>query len=324
MTGMTRTLLRGALARFLTVTASAALLVGCTDGGEETETDSATSTATSTTTTAATETTTGTDSDSTTTASTTSDITSTATTTGDPTTDTTTDGTTATTDDTSTTDPTGTVDDCDPQDIDSCPEGQKCTSYGVMPGDYWNGNKCVPVMGDDQPGDPCMILTPGDVPSGIDSCAPGAICLFAETGICYEFCDMNDQCNSLPGLCVQANDGFLPICLLKCDPLVQDCPGDQGCYRDMDNNGYICADADTGMSNGMDDDICEYDNQCVAGFNCLPAAVVANCDQMSMGCCAPFCDTTMGPGQCADGEECVAALADPPPEYMDVGLCALP
>lgn len=315
MTGMTRSLLRGALAPFATLLTSAVLLVGCSDGEGESDTeDSATSTATTTTTTtdATTDvTTTGTETDTTTS--------TTTTTTTDPTTSTTTDETT-----TGTTDPTGQVDDCDPQFDDSCPEGQKCTSYGVMPGDFWNGNKCVPIMGDDLPGEECMILTPGDVPSGVDTCDLGAICLFAEMGLCYEFCDENDQCNSIPGYCVQANDGFLPVCLYKCDPLLQDCPANQGCYRDTENNGFVCADPDTGMSNGMDDDICEYDNQCLPGFNCLPAAVVANCDQMSMGCCAPFCDTTMGPGQCADGEECVAALSDPPPEYMTVGLCALP
>lgn len=244
------------------------------------------------------------------------------TTSGSTTTSTSTTSTTGTTE--TDTEPTGQVDDCDPQDLDSCPEGQKCTAYGVMPGDYWNGNKCVPVMGDDQPGEACMILTPGDVSSGIDTCAVGSICLFAESGICHEFCDMNDQCNALPGYCVQANGGFLPICLLKCDPLLQDCPSEQGCYRDTENNGFICAGTDTGMSNGMDNDICEYDNQCVAGFNCLPAVVVADCDPMSTGCCAPFCDTTMGPGPCAAGEECVAALADPPPELMNVGLCAVP
>ncbi|MEZ4452131.1 MAG: hypothetical protein R3B09_21885 [Nannocystaceae bacterium] len=318
MTGIHRSILRSALTWLAPVAASTTLLLGCSDGGKETDTDtddSATSTSTGTTTTAeTTSTTTGTESDSDSTSTTTSTTDTTTTTT------TTTTGTESDTDETTTGGPI----DCDPQDINSCPEGQKCTSYGVMPGDYWNGNKCVPVMGDDLPGEACMILTPGDVPSGVDTCAPGSICLFAEAGVCYEFCDLSDKCNSLPGICVQANDGALPICLLTCDPLLQDCPGDQGCYRDVDNNGYICADADTGMSNGMDNDICEYDNQCLKGLNCLPAEMVANCDQMSMGCCAPYCDTTMGADQCDKGEECIAALVDPPPEYMDVGLCAIP
>lgn len=217
---------------------------------------------------------------------------------------------------------------CDPQAQD-CDEGFKCTAYALLPGDEWNANKCVPepqeggVAGDD-----CTVEG-DDVFTGIDDCAKGYICLNADkntkVGFCVEFCSGADLCPNTSGgdgLCIQANDGLLPICLQTCDPLLQDCAGQQACYGDVSGPPFICFNPDPQGNDGTAGDSCEFTNACVGGLHCAPASTQDGCDPMSMGCCTEFC--ALDEMTCQDPEECVPFFSSPQVGYENVGICALP
>jgi hypothetical protein len=299
-----------ALSRPLLLALTCALtLAGCSGGEEDTDTDTDTSSTTAPTST------TDDTTDGTATTSTTADSETTAMTSS------------STTEDTDTDSTTGDVGFCDPKAQD-CPEGFKCTATNKMAGDYWNENRCVPVMGDGGLGDPCKVLDPNEPGGGTDDCGVGFICLNFDdelNGACTEFCNPDDECSSGKGLCdPSVNEGILPICLLTCDPLSQNCPAGQACYGDQSLPDFICFVPDPKDSPGTENAFCAYTNQCLAGFHCVDPATAVNCDPGADGCCTPFCDITEDPGPCEDGESCVAFYEDPPPQYMDVGICVIP
>ncbi len=208
---------------------------------------------------------------------------------------------------------------CDPKQQD-CPEGEKCTAWADDGGSSWNANKCVPVTGNGQHGDPCM--TEGGGVSGLDDCAVGHICFNTDEnmmGICTAFCDENDTCP--PGSdCSIQNDGSLPVCEIGCDPLLQDCPEGSGCYAIDGSEGATICMQDASGAGGMDGDPCEYDNVCDPGLVCIGGS--AGCT--ATWCCTPWCDlsgSTPCPGA---GEDCVPHFESPPPGQEDVGICVVP
>ncbi len=219
---------------------------------------------------------------------------------------------------------------CDPYTQD-CPDGQKCTSSNAMAGDFWNINICIEVMGNQTEGSSCTVL--GDEPGGgIDDCDVGLICLFADeegmNGTCTAFCTGdpdNGMCEGAKAFCVPANDGFLPICLNSCDPLLQDCPFDHGCYGDSEDGSFLCFKPDP-KEGGMDNDNCAFDNACLPGFQCLPPEVVAECEQGFDGCCNPFCALDGDSSECNlnAGEVCSAFYMEDNPPWDNVGICTLP
>jgi hypothetical protein len=211
---------------------------------------------------------------------------------------------------------------CDPREQD-CMDGEKCTAWANDGGGVWNANKCVPETGSGVPGDSCTIE--GSGVSGLDDCAKGSICLFANQegmGICIGFCEgANEDCPNMDP-CIVANDGVLPLCLDGCDPLLQDCPGDQGCYDSPD--GFFVCFADASGTGGADGDACppaDGENTCDPGLWCGPGS--AGCQ--AVNCCTPYCDLT-GPS-CPAGDECTSFYGDPnnaPPGYENVGVCVAP
>lgn len=215
---------------------------------------------------------------------------------------------------------------CDPTAQD-CPEGEKCTAYGSVEGEPWNANKCVPVTGQGQLGDPCDIE--GGKYTGVDNCDVGLVCLLTDDdgkgGACVEFCDAQGQCPQSGGQCATYNDGSLPICLVDCDPLIQDCPDGQGCYASAATNAFVCFKYSGENGEGAPGDPCNYLNQCQPGTACLAPDAVQGCGAQA-GCCNPFCD--LGDpdpaANCNDTEDCVAFFENPPPGYVDVGVCSLP
>lgn len=246
----------------------------------------------------------------------------------EPTTDPSTTGSSTDTPTSSTGDDTGGLQECKPIDQD-CPEGSKCTSYGKVPGDAWNANKCVPVMGEGQSGDDCSVMG-DDMFSGIDNCGKGLICLSVDenlaNGACVEYCSTNLDCPNTSngdGLCfADANEGTLPICLALCDPLLQDCPGQGACYADaaMGPPGF-CFTPDP-KDGGMDGDVCSFANACLPGLNCAEAATQEGCVTEEYGCCAPFC--ALDEMTCTGAEECVPFYPMEFPGFENVGLCVLP
>jgi hypothetical protein len=216
----------------------------------------------------------------------------------------------------------GGANECDPKEQD-CMRGEKCTAWANDGGTFWNANRCVELVGEGQPGDPCMVE--GSGVSGVDDCALGSICLNTDengVGICTAFCDGNDESCPPSQTCAIYNDGVLPICLVSCDPLLQNCMGGQSCI-DTPNQTFICFNDASGET-GADGDACppeHGENSCDPGMWC--GAGSFGCEDVN--CCTPFCD--IEGNDCTAPDECVSFFGDPasaPPGYETVGVCVLP
>ncbi len=214
---------------------------------------------------------------------------------------------------------------CDPKQQD-CPEDEKCSAVSDTPGEPWGLNKCVPKTGDSQVGDPCDIVD-GKY-TGLDNCDVGLICLLTDDeglgGACVEFCDVSDQCPKTGAKCVVYNDGSLPICLVDCDPLIQDCPEGQACYNSA-GDAFVCFKESAMPGEGAPGDECSYINQCQKGSFCANPASLSECGAQS-GCCTPYCPVDGGNEPCNPGEDCVVFFVEgmAPPGYENVGVCVVP
>ena len=109
-------------------------------------------------------------------------------------------------------------------------------------------------------------------------------------------------------------------CSLFCDPILQDCPTDQGCYaRDGANGETICI-PDASGTGGLDGEPCEFDNVCDPGLVCIGGS--EGCT--APWCCTPWCDLGEANTCPGTGEECVPHFGSPPPGLEHVGICVIP
>jgi len=211
----------------------------------------------------------------------------------------------------------GVVNTCDPGAQD-CPKGEKCTAYVSTPGGRTvDANKCVPDIGDKVFGESCERMEDND------DCEVGFFCMTDVSGhigegFCLEFCIENQPCE-FGGTCIGFNDGALPVCQNECDPLLQDCPIGQGCYRALEL--FVCAMPGPPEGLGNDGDPCATIQGCNPGLIC--ANGTEGCGAES-GCCTPICDLSEPDTCTSPSEDCLQVLADPPPEWQDVGACAIP
>jgi hypothetical protein len=208
---------------------------------------------------------------------------------------------------------------CDPWTQD-CPEGEKCVAY-ASGGASWDSNKCVPVNGDGQLGDPCMY---GGAIESTDDCGEETWCWNVNMegiGTCTSFCDGTpDDPLCDPGFgCSIANNGSINICLLECDPLLQDCEGENVCFYDFSGN-FVCAFAADMIPTG---EPCGFINDCAPGNVCLDATALPSCNGAS--CCGAFCDL-LDPMCATVGTDCTAFFEEgtAPPGYESVGVCIIP
>lgn len=314
---------RGLLRLVGVLTATTCLVVGCggekTSTGESGESDSNTSNPTTDDPT----TTTGTSGTSTT------DPTEGPTTTADPTT-TTADPTTGSTTNSFLVDPDMIISgSCDPGAQD-CDDGEKCTPYVMTPGACCvDAVHCVPVTGEKVYGEPCIRE------ETTDDCAEGYFCMTETSGstgegVCLPLCVAGDDSScedyGQDAYCIAFNDGFLPLCEIKCDPLLQDCDGDGfGCYAVLSDDKFICAQSGYDDGFGNDDDECYTIQSCKPGLVCMSAGSLEGCNNGSGRCCSPVCDLSEA-DPCTGTEECLSPWAEneAPPEYADVGICLLP
>lgn len=214
---------------------------------------------------------------------------------------------------------------CDPASQD-CPDGEKCTGYVVEQGYCCvDANKCVPVTGSKQVGDPCIRTADND------DCDVGLFCMTKTSGstgdgVCLAFCNAATQdCgeDGLPdAMCVSFNDGVLPLCQDDCDPLLQDCDGGLGCYG-VGAQGLVCSLPGYEDGLGNDGDMCYTIQSCKPGLQCAPTEVLDGCS--ASRCCSPFCDLTEA-DPCTAPEACVPyfELGTAPPGSENVGLCGIP
>jgi hypothetical protein len=206
-----------------------------------------------------------------------------------------------------------------------CPEGHKCMPWANDGGSSWNATKCSPVAPNPDPvGAPCTAVDSGV--SGVDSCDAESMCFDVDPetlkGTCFGFCEGGyDDVMCPEGThCSISGDGVLLICLPSCDPLAQDCPGDDLCLPVGRNWDCIL---DASGKEGQYGDPCEYANACDPGLICLNPEYVPDCEASE--CCSPFCDTSQ-PNTCPGaGQVCIpwyeegAAL----PGYEHVGVCGI-
>ncbi|MEM6293443.1 MAG: ribulose phosphate epimerase [Myxococcota bacterium] len=213
-----------------------------------------------------------------------------------------------------------------------CDTGEKCMPWANDGGSSWNASKCT--MEDSEPGQPGDACTvEGSGVSGVDSCAVGSMCWDVDeenNGTCVAFCGGSAEaaiCDDPTTSCIIANDGFLPLCLTVCDPLLQDCGDGSACYPGDD--GFVCVPDASGPDLGAFGDPCEFTNACDPGLLCAGAAAVPGCE--SARCCTDFCDLSdpepaVGCGGLAGGQECVGIFPEgqAPPGSEDTGFCAIP
>jgi hypothetical protein len=211
------------------------------------------------------------------------------------------------------------VSECDPW-VQDCPEGEKCVAYGST-GTGWDANRCAIIKGDGQEGDPCVY---DGVVESTDDCGADTWCWnvnMDNVGTCTPFCEGTpDDPICDPGFgCSIANNGSINLCLQQCDPLLQDCEGENICFYDFSGN-FVCAFGAGDIPTG---EPCGYINDCSAGNVCLDAGALPNCNGAS--CCGAFCDLT-DPACATMGTECTAFFEEgtAPPGYESVGVCIIP
>jgi len=210
-----------------------------------------------------------------------------------------------------------------------CPEGEKCAAYAEGGGSSWNSAKCVPVTGDGAPGDTCK--AEGNGVSGLDDCQKGAMCWNPDAenkGLCVELCggsEASPTCSDESKFnCAVVNDGVLNVCLPGCDPLMQDCSGNDLCI-DIDDT-FVCV-LDASGPEGQTFDPCEFANACDKGLICLNPNTGMECDPKAKGCCQPFCDLDDPNVSCmGKGQKCTSlyGVGMAPPQYDNVGVCVIP
>lgn len=204
--------------------------------------------------------------------------------------------------------------------LQDCPEGEKCVASSAS-NTTWDSNSCVPITGEGQPGDPCS-SNGRAFPS--DDCGEDSMCVFADDpdqGVCRSFCEGSFDNPLCPeGLaCVIGNDGAINWCLELCDPLLQDCPGDDICSFDS-NYAFVCLPSTSTAGPGAE---CSgsLPRDCQAGSLCVSADAVPGC--MGPSCCAPICDLgAPNPNlDCPAETGCALLWQENPPGFEDVGVC---
>ncbi|MCB9705226.1 MAG: hypothetical protein H6711_25350 [Myxococcales bacterium] len=224
--------------------------------------------------------------------------------------------------------PSGDLPDCDVWEQD-CPLCEKCTPYSHDTGSNWNDLGCVPVVArPKQFSEPCTAKGF----SGFDDCDKGLMCWSLNdegVGYCVGLCvgSKAEPGCEYAGLCVIPGDEITNICFPSCDPLLQDCPGEDGCYPYGRALEWICAYDGSFPGAGADGDPCEFTNNCHPGLHCSPEGDrVPGCQAAS--CCATICDLEE-PNTCPlkdQGAECVPyyAMGEAPPGKENLGFCGLP
>ncbi|MEX1364920.1 MAG: ribulose phosphate epimerase [Nannocystaceae bacterium] len=220
---------------------------------------------------------------------------------------------------------------CDVWEQD-CPDEEKCMPWANDGGSSWNATRCSPVSDNPgQVGDECTV--DGSGVSGIDDCDVGSMCYYVDpetnVGTCVGFCEGSPAAPMCePGfLCSISNNGVLILCRAECDPLLQDCLGSAACLPANGTDGFVCI-VDASGESGAPGDPCEFLNSCDPGLFCANAEVVPDCVG-SGGCCSEFCDLSDADpdaGCSQTGQTCQTWFEEgaAPPQYVDVGACALP
>jgi hypothetical protein len=200
-----------------------------------------------------------------------------------------------------------------------CPEGEKCVPYASR-GGYLGALKCVPVLGDQAPGEPCVWDGPSEA---TDDCDGSSMCWEANgEATCKAFClgSLDGDLVCPPGSTCSVNQEF-GFCEPTCDPIAQDCNGGLGCY--WANSQFNCIFTTEDIPAG---EPCGYINDCAPGHLCADAASQPSC--AGSACCTQWCNLPDGDAGCVTqpGTVCAAffEMGMVPEGYEHVGVCILP
>ena len=118
------------------------------------------------------------------------------------------------------------------------------------------------------------------------------------------------------------------LCFPGCDPLLQDCPGDEICVP-WPGHGYFGCLSDVSGDLGVVNDPCDFAKACDGGLVCLDAGAASSaCLQGVEGCCQPFCAFVEGEdGECPNGDQTCVQWVDEMGMVIegleDVGVCRI-
>lgn len=212
---------------------------------------------------------------------------------------------------------------CDPWAQD-CPEGEKCVPYVSSDGGLWDAHKCVPVMGEQAPGESCESAGPVEA---TDDCDITSFCWNVDNegvgGECVRFCSGTPDAPICPSAsqCLIDGNGVFNLCIGICDPLIQDCGAGQACY--WDGGSFSCAPTTQDIPAGQP---CGFVNDCALGLICVGASAVPDC--AGANCCTAYCDLEQGDAGCAalPGTSCVPFFEEgqEPPSNPTLGVCQVP
>ncbi len=220
-------------------------------------------------------------------------------------------------------------DDCDSDE-------QKCMPWSLLPDRIPDETRCCPAVANPKLENEECVVEEYDG-SCRDDCEKGTMCIVDNletlSGVCRRFCDPaggaacdpDDTCKPFFELVDSAPE--VPLCMDKCDPLVQDCvqPG-WLCLPDSPTvagqSGFICTPPGPGTLNGPLT-ACGLANDCQEGLGCIVADRLPECDFTT--CCSAFCSLAEGDGPCQDIDPDLSCIdwMSPDPDWQDVGICAL-
>ena len=213
-----------------------------------------------------------------------------------------------------------------------CTAGQKCNAWSMDGGIFPDGTKCVPIMGEGQPGDSCTVE--GKFGDGIDDCAEGAICLDLDNSgkaSCVAYCLGSMAAPSCPQVedrCAFLFDPTVPLCFPSCDPLTQDCGPSDTCVPNLAALGsefFGCMPRVFEQIPGQYGDACYALSGCDPSYLCIFAENVPGCG--GDYCCSTYCDLTT-PDTCTSFDPTLSCVPWFPegqetPGYEDVGICGI-
>ncbi|MFO7563639.1 MAG: hypothetical protein R6X02_13410 [Enhygromyxa sp.] len=194
-----------------------------------------------------------------------------------------------------------------------CPYGEKCAPFASF-GEVWDATKCVFVLGDLGPGEPCTY--DGRV-EATDDCDASSMCY---DGICRPFCTGtpdNPSCPSELGCTAASPNDPLSLCLEPCDPLAQGC-ATGSCYS---HSGQFPCNPTGDLEVG---EPCGCFNDCSPGSACVDASALPSCSGTT--CCSPLCNLEQPDCASLPGTECVAWFkpGQAPSGLELVGVCLSP
>lgn len=162
---------------------------------------------------------------------------------------------------------------CDALTNEGCAAGEKCTFVYLDPDSTYGKTRCAP-EGTLDVGAECAVSAVGVA----DECVSGSFCL---RGVCRAICSTEPDDCAGDTLCSRFSSIFrdqpldnVGLCTPTCDPVIQDCAPDEGCYLRDVRGTASCSRVPGGALDRVQDEVCYgpgpntcYLNGCARGFD---------------------------------------------------------